>query len=455
MIMYPDYVVKNIRSFKDLINVMLTEHGSTIAFSRSDGDVEYGELVDRVLRFANGISKVKCERIRIDVDNAVSFASAYLAIVAVGKTAVLGESSLPLDDGVFNVDDEVYLKYSDNAPLSVSALPDLDIDRVCTILHSSGTASAPKGIMLSQKNICSDVVAGLQKYSMRKGDRFIGLIPYYHAFGIVCDLLGPFLVGATIYVLDNKNAFFSEMPHIKPTMLNVPPIIAETMLKLIKSVKSADAVTGGCIRKILCGGAGLKASVSEELREYGINAYGCYGLSECSPCVAVNRDDYYKDGSAGVPLNCNVVTIAEDGEILVSGTNVMKGYCNDSESADGVLVDGVLHSGDLGYIDEDGFLFVTGRKSNLIVFDDGTKCSPESLEEQIVLNTSAEEALVYRCDKELRATLCARIYLPDISKKESVIDFVTRKLTNRKFDSIEFTETPLPKNATGKIKRGL
>lgn len=451
--MYPDYNVKNINSFKDLIKIMQSEHASEVAFSCSTGDISYADLVDRILKFANGISKVDYSKIRLDFNNAVNFASAYIATVLVGKIVVLGESSLPISEDTVKVDDDSYSSYITDESFVLSDLPSTDITAVCTILHSSGTSSAPKGIMLSQKNLCSDVVSGLQKYSMRKGDRFVNLIPYYHAFGIVCDLLGPFLVGATIYVLDNKKLFLAEMPRIKPTILNVPPVIAETLLKLIKSTGKADMLTGGCLRKILCGGAGLKATVAKELREYGIFAYGCYGLSECSPCVAVNRDDHYKDGSAGVPLNCNTITIADDGEILISGTNVMLGYYDDPEATNKVIIDGVLHTGDLGYLDEEGFLFITGRKSNLIVFSDGTKCSPETLEEQVVAITAAEEAVVYQNGIENRATLCAKIYLPDLSKKSDVINFIENTLTRHKFDVVDFTEEPLSKNATGKIRR--
>lgn len=453
--MYKDYDVKNIDSLKDLIEIMRFEHGTEVAFSCSDGDVSYTDVVDRIMKFANGISKVGYDKIRLDIGNVVNFVSAYIAIILIKKIAFLGESSLPLSEDTIIIDDTNYLLYIANEPMPLTNTPDPDINAVCTILHSSGTSSEPKGIMLSQKNICSDVVSGLQKYSMKKGDRFINLIPYYHAFGIVCDLLGPLLVGATIYILDDKKLFFSEMPRIKPTMLNVPPIIAERLLKLIKSTQNADMLTGGCLKKILCGGAGLKATIAKELREYNLFAYGCYGLSECSPCVAVNRDDYFKDGSAGVPLNCNTIKIAEDGEILISGTNVMLGYYNDSEATSKVIVDGFLHTGDLGYIDEDGFLFITGRKSNLIVFSDGTKCSPETLEEQIIVNTEAEEAFVYKSHTEERATLCVKIYLPDLSKRESVIDFIENTFKKHRFDMIIFTEEPLQKNATGKIRRSV
>lgn len=185
--MYPDYNIKNINSFKDLIEIMQSEHNSEVAFSCSAGDISYAGLVDRILKFANGISKVGYDKIRLDINNAVNFASAYIATVLVGKIAVLGESSLPISEDTIKVDDDSYSLYITDEPLVLSTLPNSDIDAVCTILHSSGTSSVPKGIMLSQKNICSDVVSGLQKYSMRKGDRFVNLIPYYHAFGIVCS----------------------------------------------------------------------------------------------------------------------------------------------------------------------------------------------------------------------------------------------------------------------------
>lgn len=453
--MYPDYNVKNIDSFKDLIEIMQSEYSSEVAFSCSTGNVSYAEVVERILKFANSISKVSYEKIRLDFNNAVNFASAYMATVLIGKIAVLGESFLPLNKDTIKLDDNNFSAYLSEKPMLFSALPITETEAVCTILHSSGTSNTAKGIMLSQKNICSDVVGGLQKYSMKKGDRFVNLIPYYHAFGIVCDLLGPFLVGATIYILNDKRLFFSEMYRIKPTILNVPPIVAETLLKLIKTTGNVDMLTGGCLRKILCGGSGLKATVSQELREYGIYTYGCYGLSECSPCVAVNRDDYYKDGSAGVPLNCNKVSIAEDGEILISGLNVMRGYYNDPKTTNAVIRNGVLYTGDLGYIDQDGFLFITGRKSNLIVFSDGTKCCPETLEEQIVINTPAEEAMVYKSNSNERSTLAARIYIADNNMKETVVQFIEEQLIEHPFDVIEFTLEPLPKNATGKIRRNI
>ena len=307
--------------------------------------------------------------------------------------------------------------------------------------------------MLSQKNICTNVQSGLEKYLMKKGDRFINLIPMYHAFGLVCDILAPLTVGATIYIIDNKNSFFLKMPKIKPTILNVPPIIAETLLKFIKKSGNVEKVTGGKLKKILCGGAALNKNIANSLRENGILALGCYGISECSPCVSVNRDNYYKDGSAGVLLNCNTVKISNDGEILIKGDNVMLGYYQDDNGTKNVIYDGYFHTGDLGYIDEDGFLFVVGRKSNLIVFEDGTKCVPETIEEKLYQIKSINEVLVYSEIFENRTWLNIDVYSEnkDTSKIKELILLVINGEYPVK--NINITSHPLERTSTGKIRR--
>ncbi len=453
--MYPDYEVQNISCYKDLLKIMLYEHGSAIAFSAPEKDWSYRAFSETILSLAAGISMAGVSRLRINISDDVYFAAAYMAVILAGKVAVLSEGHLPPDAQTGVLDDFNLHTFLRTPPCSIHALPDTDPNGVCTILHSSGTSSAPKGIMLSQKNICTDVVCGLQKYFMAKNDRFIHLIPYYHAFGIVCDLLGPLLVGASIYILQDKKQFLSQMSRIKPTILNVPPVIADTLLQLIRQTGSAERLTGGCLKKMLCGGAGLSIQTAQGLRAYGISAYGCYGLSECSPCVAVNRDEWYKDGSAGIPLSCSKVQIAADGEILISGSNVMLGYYNDPEGTDRVLQNGILHTGDLGYLDEDGFLFITGRKSNLIVFPDGTKCSPELLEAQIVSNTPAEEAVISPSRQASRSSLDAVICLKDPTKQAGVEQYIREHLSTFQFDHITFTAEPLPKNPTGKIRRTL
>jgi len=144
---------------------------------------------------------------------------------------------------------------------------------------------------------------------MTEQDVFYNIIPFSHAFGLVCDLLAPLYVGATICIPDAKSAYLSQMPMFMPTTLNIPPMIAKALYKLIEMKGDTYLITGGALKKVLCGGAALSKELAEVLRKHSINAYGCYGLSEGSPCVSVNRDEFYKDGSAGICLNCNQVKI--------------------------------------------------------------------------------------------------------------------------------------------------
>jgi len=424
-----------------------------VAFSCTNRNWTFGEFVEQILKLCASLYKKQQNKVQILLKDSVSFASLYFATVAVGKVAVLGEIEIPEPDDVIVITDNNFLEYVNEVPCSISSIPNPDTKSLCTILHSSGTSSKPKGIMLSQQNLCSVAVGALEKYYVEQGEKTINIIPYYHIFGLVCNLICPLLKGVTIYVIEDKNHFFVKLPQIKPNTLNVPPIIAETILKLIKSTGSVEMITGGKLKKILCGGAGLKANVASELRKFGIYAYGCYGLTECSAGVAISRDDYYKDGSAGVPFNCNEVFIANDGEILVRGNSVMLGYYRDPEATEKAIVDGVLHTGDLGYFDEDGFLFVTGRKSNLIVFSNGMKCCPEALEEKIMANSPAEEVVVYK-SKNDRPTLSTKIYVSAKEHACKVKAYIENNLTDYYFDLIEFTLEPLPRNANGKIRRG-
>ena len=151
--MYPNYFVKNINSFKDLIEIMQNDHGPDVAFEGVCGVINYSELVDRILRFCTSISKVEYDKVVLDLKDALSFSIAYMACVLVGKIAILRKSSFLENEKLAIVNDQNYLAFMGEDPIIISNLPNLDINSVCTILHSSGTLSSPKGIMLSQKNI--------------------------------------------------------------------------------------------------------------------------------------------------------------------------------------------------------------------------------------------------------------------------------------------------------------
>lgn len=454
---YPDYPVAPAGSIPQLFRRCVEQFGPRTAFERTDGQMTYRQLEAAVLRVAGSIPE-RNRFIHIRAADPVLFAIGYFAAVLTGNAAVLidtdrcpEEAQLP--PAALTLTDSRIRCRMEAAAAGYETLPEADPERVCTVVYSSGTSSAAKGVMLSQKNLCRNIVSGLEKYRFTPEDRLLQLIPYHHAFGLVCDLLAPLYAGAAVCVPDSRAQALAQMGTFRPTMLNAPPAVAQALLALARRTGSMDMITGGRLKKILCGGAGLRAEITTELLQWGIKALGCYGVSECSPCVSVNRDDYYKPGSAGIPLRCNGIRIAGDGEILIRGDNVMLGYYGDPERTARVIRDGEYHTGDLGYLDSDGFLFVTGRKSSLIVFEDGTKCLPEVLEARILEHPAVQEAIVFARESGGRRSLCARVCVPQTELQEEVRQYLLRLPSRQPIARIEFTSEPLPKTSTGKLRR--
>lgn len=457
---YKNYSVAKIENLRELLFYSAKLHNSKTAFKRLNDDISYNQFLSNILSVSNVLKLYVDSFFHINIKDSYLFAVAYFATIITGNIAVL------LDDTHYNgkiekpvftliLTEKMIEQMFSEAPIDENRLPTPVTDNVCTVLYSSGTTSAAKGIMLSQSNLCSDVIAGLEKYSFSSEDKLLQLIPYYHAFGLVCDLLAPLLSGTIICIPDSKAQGLAQMRMFQPTMLNVPPAIAEALLNIAERAGSMKIVTGGKLRKILCGGAHLSREIAENIEKWNIKAFGCYGVSECSPCISVNRDEFYKFGSAGIPLNCNTIRIAEDGEILISGSNVMMGYYNDLNRTTSVIIDGEYHTGDIGYLDEDGFLFVVGRKNNMIVFEDGTKCLPETLEETILTHPVIQEVLVYaeRINGSLK--LCVKLFVPDTDTHKEVQEFLFAMPKCQPFYRICFEKEPLPKTTIGKLRRDL
>lgn len=458
MMNYPDYSVNKVSSLLEMLRNSVYLYGDQTVFCRKDKVTTYHQFETSVLRVVSSLNSYRNQYIGLVAKDPQMFAIGFFAVVLTGNIAVLLNNFNNEKDKllppivVFLTDEE--LREREKYPIAkYDMLPCLNVEKVCTIIYSSGTMSASKGIMLSQKNLCSNVVAGLEKYQFVAGDRLLQLIPYYHAFGLVCDMLAPIMSGCVICILEDKAYFLSQMSIFQPTVLNAPPAVAEALLMMAERFGGMQVITGGHLRKILCGGANIRVEVSNKLLRWGIKALGCYGVSECSPCITVNRDDFYKFGSAGVSLGCNQIRIAKDGEIVVKGDNVMLGYYGDPELTNKVIVAGEYYTGDIGLIDEDGFLYIIGRKNNMIVFEDGTKCIPEKLEALIMECPVIKEVLVYAKNRNGSPELCVLAYVEREDMQETARQHIFSISTNHPFSQLEFTQNPLPKTVTGKIRR--
>ena len=433
---YPLYDAPRFASFAELVAYIGETWGDSIAFETADEQaVSYHELVERIARERMEMDEAGEGRFvgALDADPA-QFAVRYLAVVSSGRCAVL-------------------CRLTEEQKARLAGVP----EGVCTLAASSGTSGDPKVVMLTEAGLLADLTAGLELYEFARGGRYAKLLPYTHAFGLVCDLLAPLATGGTIALPHASTTFVAELPHMAPTALNLPPRAAAMLADLL----DAGTYKLPSLRKILCGGAGLAASVTRRLRVHGIEAFGCYGLTECSPCVSVNRDSWHKDGSCGVALRCNEVRVGESGEVLVRGANVMAGYLGRPElTAARIDGDGWLHTGDVGHIDKDGFLYVDGRLDDVIVLADGTMVAPEILERALGAHPAIAQALVYSMPDERsgQIVLACRLVLRDGMGRDgerAAIDFARSVQTpdGARIEHVEVSGEPLPLSPAGKLLR--
>lgn len=349
---------------------------------------------------------------------------------------------------------------------------DMDSDRpepdaIATIIFTSGTTGKSKGVMLTQDNLATNVIS--VNYTREPGCVMLSVLPIHHAFCLVMDWLKGFSLGATVCINDSLLHMVKNMGVFKPDVMLMVPLMLETIYKrlaaagpLIPKKILAAKVFGGNLKIIFTGGAHLDPFYIDKFAEYGVEVLEGYGMSECSPVISCNLPDDHKAGSIGRPLS-NVEVAFENGEILVKGSSVMKGYYNMPEETAETLKDGWLHTGDKGYLDEDGFLFINGRVKNLIILSNGENVSPEEIENKLALGKLVGEVIVTGENNGLTA----RIY-PDqdvVAAKRMNEEKIQTELqafidkynktqpTYRQITGLVVRKNPFIRSSTKKIKR--
>lgn len=313
---------------------------------------------------------------------------------------------------------------------------EIEPEKMAAIFFTSGTTGDSKGVMLSHKNMASDINAACKNFVLNGNT--LSVLPFHHTFGLITAVLKVYHYGFSTHLNSSLKNLQAELREVKPQTLFVVPLFVKTFYKSIISTarkkgkekliiraskisgtllnigvdvrnmlfQSVMSAFGGNLEYIICGGAALDPQYVKALRSFGINILNGYGITECSPVVSVNRNHYWRDGSVGQILDGCFIKIADDNEILVKGDNVMLGYYKDEIATNAVLNNGWYSTGDLGHVDKDGFLYITGRKKNLIILSNGENVSPEEIEEQILRNEAVCEAVVY----EDRGQLAIQIF---------------------------------------------
>ena len=308
---------------------------------------------------------------------------------------------------------------------------EIDNDAMGILLFTSGTTSKSKAVMLSQKNIASNIYAMQTCEDIRDTDTNIAFLPFHHIFGSTCMVM-MIASGVKTVFPDGLRYIKKNLNEYKVTIFVGVPILVEAIYKtimkeiekqgktkLIKAVikfsnallkihidlrrklfKQVINALGGELRFVISGGAPADAKISKGFNELGIKTVQGYGLTETSPVIAAEDDNHMKNGSIGIPMcyvKLEVVNKDEEGigEIRVKGPNVMLGYYEMPEETAKVLKDGWFYTGDLGYVDNEGYIYITGRSKSLIVLKNGKKVFPEELETIINRLELVSESMVF------------------------------------------------------------
>lgn len=344
----------------------------------------------------------------------------------------------------------------------------LDNEALCAILFTSGTTGKSKGVMLSHKNLVDNALCMDVDYN-GDTDVVMTVLPIHHAYCFTCDILQGLHVGIPVCINDSLMRITKNLALFKPTIMLLVPMIVESMYRQILGAAKAkglppkavaQAVSGGRLRVIFSGGAYLDPALIGHYEELGIALLQGYGMTECAPRIAASFEEHNKPGSVGVLVKGCQVKVVEH-EIWAKSDSVMLGYYQDPENTAETLEDGWLKTGDLGYLDEDGFLFLTGRKKNLIILSNGENVSPEELENKLSPSPLVREVLVYE-----EGTVIAAEIFPDYDYAKEIgvtdlpaaidglIDTLNRELPSYKqIHSVKIRDTEFEKTPSKKIKR--
>lgn len=364
----------------------------------------------------------------------------------------------------------------------------MNIEECCSVIFTSGTTGTPKGVMLSQRNLLADAKHSLETLKFPKGT--VNILPLNHTFGFMANILTQLWVGYPIYINNGLRYIMHDIQTAKPGHLSVVPLFLEKFYKTIwktaekqgkaKTLKKAIAASnamrkvgidmrktlfksvlsafGGNLEMLISGGAPLDEKLVKGFDDLGITVINGYGITECSPIVAITRDCWIKDGSVGLPIPTVHVKVENpdesgEGEICIKGDIVMMGYYNRPEETAEVLENGWFRTGDIGSVDEDGFVYITGRKKNLILLDNGKNVYPEELETVIGRIENVDEVIVY----EENSLITAEIYAENADAKEQIKkdiqEFNKTIAAYKQIRRIKFRGAEFEKTTTKKIKR--
>lgn len=515
---YPYNEVYEISSFREMLDHTSESFGDSTAFwykKRKDVvKISYKQLKSDVEGFGTYLLSKGYKNTHIAVlgENSYMWIVAYLAIVCSGNVVVpLDKESEKEDIGKYlersdtqiivhtdmyseeaefegvtalnTKDFEEYIKEGNkliaNGDTSYANVP-LDVKKTAAIVFTSGTTSAPKGVMLSEYNIVRDIVISVKNLDVPKGT--ISLLPFYHTFGFMACVLCQIYLGSPVYITGSLKRVLEDIQFSKPKHVAAVPMLVITMYNRIwqtakesgkdkllrvmikisnallkvridlrrKFFKSVIEAFGGELELLITGGSAIDEKYIKGFRDFGITVANGYGITECSPIIATMRNKHFAPASVGT-VHSGLEARIVDGEIQVKGETVFMGYYKDEESTKEAFDGEWFKTGDLGYLDEDGLLYVTGRLKNLIILSNGKNVSPEEIENILSEQISNINEVVVYGENDL---ITAEIFAEDRDGIEEKISEINKTLPAfKQVKKVVFRDTEFEKTTTKKIKR--
>jgi long-chain acyl-CoA synthetase len=478
----PIFEVPEISSVQHMLKRSATEFNNKIALEDlTDYPISkatYSQLYDYVLKFGNSLMQLgikERDHIAVIGDNRVQWGIAYLTAMCFNLVIVPIDKNLSQNDilNILHESDSKAVVFSEpfhqlfkekrksllnlkfyigmdllsdddgmySMPLLIekqkpdeNGLPVISPDEMAEIIFTSGSLGRAKGVVLTQKNLASNLMAMTSMIKITPEDRFLSVLPMHHTYECTCGFLCPLYAGGSAHYARSLRTVVEDLQKVKATILLGVPLLYDKMFKKIyksiqedkiksrivpplikltdlfenigwknakkKIFKELHSRFGGSIRLFIAGGAAPDPKVAKGLREFGFGFVQGYGLTETSPIVTLNRLDSFKDNAAGLPLPGVQIKINNPdkdgaGEIFIKGENVMPGYYRKPELNTDVFENGWFKTGDIGYFDEDGFLHISGRKKNVIIAKNGKNVFPEEIEDILNRNPFVLESMIY------------------------------------------------------------
>ena len=389
-----------------------------------------------------------------------------------------------IDIKIINIDEEynsiINKKYNINK--FFKEVKRVKKDKFSVLASTSGTSGEMKGVMLSQYNVVVNVRGTLENNILKSPT--LSILPMNHTYGFNPGVLATLYNGTTLCINRDLKYILRDIKTFNPFFFEAVPMIIEGIYNnIIREAKRQNKYKLLCrmikisnflrrihidirhllfgniinkrLRLVVSGGAALNPMYVEKFDELGIKILNGYGLTECSPTIAVSREFNNVIGSAGTIMNHIKVKIASDGEILVKGPCVMLGYYKNPKETKKCMVDGYFKTGDLGYVNEDKVIFVTGRKKNLIILSNGKNVSPELIEAKILNLDYVKECIVTTRRTKNNTLIIAKIYMEKYNDNiEKDIKEINKTLPNyMHIDDYEIMDKEFEKNSSKKIKR--